>query len=347
MFEELKRVAGLFLEDDVVDIQPLAGGLINSTYRVQTIHNQYFILQKINAHVFPDAQAIQENIKHVGRFLLQSAYPKDILVSIDLKSGDTFYMDEQNKAWRMLHFVENTECHASLLDTEFAKHAAGALAELHTYLSKMSPDELKVHMPEFTNFTTRLLQFDRAMRSAAKERLGFAAKEIEQLKSHRVIIDCFVDLQEKLPQRIIHGDPKLSNFLFKKGGTQVVALIDWDTLMPGTILYDFGDMARSFCNVKGEESMEENGFNYQIYNVIKTSYTESAMRFLAPLETSSLDLAAAAVMAVQALRFLTDYLNGDVYYQINHPMHNLQRAQNQLQVLEGFLENVALNLPLK
>jgi hypothetical protein len=104
-------------------------------------------------------------------------------------------------------------------------------------------------------------------------------------------------------------------------------------------------MVRSFCNAKGEESMEQNGFNEQIYNVIKRSYLKSVSDFITPLETQSIDLSAAAVMTVQALRFLTDFLQGDVYYHIDHPMHNLYRTQSQLKVLEGFLEKVDLILP--
>jgi hypothetical protein len=347
MVEELKQIAGLFLEERITDVQPVTGGLINSTYKVQTEQNQCVVLQKINTNVFPDVHAIQVNIQRVGEFLQQSGYPKEILMPIHAKSGASFYLDAQSGAWRMLPYIGNTVCHQALPHLEVAQHAAGALGELHGYLSKMSADELIVHLPDFINFKSRLLQFEQTLASAYPERLSCAEKEIDQLKGHLRIVEHFVHVQEILPKRIIHGDPKLSNFLFQKDGVQVVAMIDLDTLMPGTVLYDFGDMVRSFCNPKGEESMQENGFNSQIYKAIKDAYVEKTTDFLTPIEKQSLDLAAAAVIAVQALRFLNDYLNGDVYYQIDHPRHNLQRAQNQLQLLQAFLEKVQLVLPVQ
>lgn len=347
MVEELKQIAGLFLDETIVDIQPLTGGLINSTYKIQTNHNQHVVLQRINANVFPDAHSIQHNMQCIGEFLQQSGYPKEILIPIHLKSGASFYVDAQNDAWRMFPYIENTACYQMLPNDEFAENAAKALGELHGYLSRLPAEVLMVHLPDFTNFASRLLQFDQALVVASPDRTAMAEKEISLLKKHSVIVNGFVELQVKLPMRIIHGDPKLSNFLFEKDEAQVVALIDLDTLMPGTVLYDFGDMARSFCSSKSEESIEENGFNNQVYNVIKGSYLKSTSHFLTPLETQSMDLAAAAVMTVQAYRFLTDFLLGDVYYHIDHPMQNLQRAQNQLQVLQGFLEKVDLILPSK
>jgi Ser/Thr protein kinase RdoA (MazF antagonist) len=345
MVEKFIQIAGLFLAETIIDIRPLHGGLINATYKVQTEKNQCFVLQRINANVFPDAHAIQRNMQRVGEFLQQSGYPKEILIPMHLKSGALFYVDAQNDAWRMFRYLENTACYQHLANDEFAENAAKALGELHGYLAQMSAGKLSIHLPEFTNFSARLLQFEHALVVASPDRLAMAEKDISLLSKHSVIVDCFVELQAKLPMRIIHGDPKLSNFLFEKDGAHVVALIDLDTLMPGTVLYDFGDMARSFCSSKNEESSEENGFNNQIYNVIKSSYLKSASDFLTPLETQSMDLAAAAVMTVQAHRFLTDFLQGDVYYHIDHPMQNLHRAQNQRQVLEGFLEKVDLILP--
>ncbi|MEN9399439.1 MAG: hypothetical protein RL632_540 [Bacteroidota bacterium] len=347
MVEELKQIAGLFLDETIVDIQPVTGGLINSTYKIETNQNQCVVLQRINANVFPDAHAIQWNMQHVGEFLQQSGYPKEVLIPIHLKSGTTIYVDAQNDAWRMFPYIENTSCYQMLPNDAFAENAARALGELHGYLSQIPSEELMVHLPDFTNLASRLLQYDHALVGASPDRIAMAETEIIQLKKHSLIVNCFVELQEKLPVRIIHGDPKLSNFLFEKEGAQVVALIDLDTLMPGTVLYDFGDMARSFCSLKSEESIEENGFNNQVYNVIKGSYLKSTSDFLTPLETQNMDLAVAAVMTVQAHRFLTDFLLGDVYYQIDHPMHNLHRAQNQLQVLAGFLEKVDLILSIK
>jgi thiamine kinase-like enzyme len=148
----------------------------------------------------------------------------------------------------------------------------------------------------------------------------------------------YLNVEKKLPKRVIHGDTKVSNFLFHKNTGLPIALIDYDTLMIGTIIYDFGDMIRSFTNLKSEdENSKGMYFSYSTYQVIKKGYLESVLGQIKEEEKNHLDLGAKAVVFVQGLRFLTDYLNGNVYYKTIDSKHNLRRAHNQLYL---FLEMI-------
>lgn len=335
-------IAQQFIDGPIDDLEIIKGGLINSTYVVRS-NGESFLLQKVNNAVFQDAEAIQFNIQTVGKFLSDHHYPKVVLHPLSTPQGQSLVVDEIGCSWRLLPYIANTDCHELLPDDTFANEAALALSEFHAVLTEMKPAELKIHLPEFTNFSSRLLQFDQALGNSSLDRQSLAKDEIAFVRRHRELIQRFIDIHPQLPIHIIHGDPKLSNFLFHKGSSKVTALIDLDTLMPGTVLYDFGDMVRSFCNVQSEEDRGTGGFNVGVYRTLKSAYLVNLQIHLTPLEIDSMELACAAVILVQCVRFLTDFLNGDVYYRIDFPMHNLQRAQNQMQLLEGLLKEVVLS----
>jgi Ser/Thr protein kinase RdoA (MazF antagonist) len=334
-------IAQQFIDGPIDDLEIIKGGLINSTYVVRS-NGESFLLQKVNKAVFQDAEAIQFNLQLVGKFLSEHHYPKVVLNPLSTPLGQSLVVDETGSSWRLLPYIANTDCHELLPDDTFAKEAALALGEFHATLTEMNPAELKIHLPEFTNFSARLTQFDQALGNSSLDRQALAKDEIAFAQAHRELIQRFINIQPKLPIRIIHGDPKLSNFLFHHGKSSVAALIDLDTLMPGTVLYDFGDMVRSFCNIHSEDDQGNGVFNAGVYQNLKSAYLVNMRQHLTNLEFESMELACAAVILVQALRFLTDFLNGDCYYRIDFPMHNRQRAQNQICLLQGFLEEFAI-----
>ena len=342
MDKHVKDIAQQFIDGPIDELEVIKGGLINATFVVYS-NGQAFVLQKVNNSVFQDAESIQFNIQTVGKFLTDHHYPKVVLNPLSTPQGQSLVVDETGCSWRLLPYIANTDCHQLLPDDTFAREAALALGEFHAALTEMNPAELKIHLPEFTNFSARLTQFDQALVNSSLDRQALAMDEIAFVQAHRELIQRFINIQPKLTIRIIHGDPKLSNFLFHKGSSKVAALIDLDTLMPGTVLYDFGDMVRSFCNVQSEDDQGFGGFNVDVYRTLKRAYLANMQSQLTPLEIKSMDLACAAVIMVQSVRFLTDFLNGDVYYRIDFPMHNRQRAQNQMQLLQGFLKEVSLS----
>ncbi len=342
MDKHILDIAKQFIDGPIDDLEIIKGGLINSTYVVRS-KGEAFLLQKVNNAVFQDAEAIQFNLQLVGKFLTEHHYPKVVLYPLSNSQGQSLVVDDTGSSWRLLPYIANTDCHELLPEGAFGSEAAFALSEFHAALTVMDPSELKTHLPEFTNFSARLNQFDRALGNSSLDRQALAMDEIAFVQTHRELIQRFVDIQPQLPVRIIHGDPKLSNFLFHQGLSKVAALIDLDTLMPGTVLYDFGDMVRSFCNVQSEEDKGNGGFNVEVFQTLKKSYLANMQNHLSQLELQSMELACAAVILVQCVRFLTDFLNGDVYYRIDFPMHNRQRAQNQMQLLDGFLKEVSLS----
>lgn len=317
--------------------QKLNSGHINQSFWVQN-NQRKFILQKINASVFKNLEIITENIRCVSSHLKSRNYPHFILESLPFSDG-SFLWDE---TWRLLNYAEKTMTFEKVKSPEQAYEAAKFLGEFHGYLRDLDTNKLKDSIPEFLDFNSRFQNFKSSLKSASEGRLKISENEIEFLLSHEDILENWNEISSKLPERIIHADPKISNFLFEVNSSEKIkALIDWDTLMKGTILYDFGDMVRSYTNFR-EEDDPGFGENFSLgnYKALKKGFLYHLENQLYPIEKENMDLAGKLVVYIQAIRFLTDYLNGDIYYQIHHPEQNLNRAKNQIHLLKEMLEKL-------
>ncbi|HRP89392.1 MAG TPA: aminoglycoside phosphotransferase family protein [Edaphocola sp.] len=314
----------------------LTSGHINQTFKVHN-HQKDYILQKVNTDVFNNLEGITLNIHSISQHLKSNGYPQPILTPINFQSG-SFLHEEK---WRLFNYFEDIQSFEKVQNQEQAFEAAKFLGEFHFYLKDFDADSLKESIKGFTNFEARILQFKESLNTASPERLDLARKEISFLLAQTSIIDQWQKIVQKTPKRLIHADPKISNFLFNKNtSTQIKAIIDWDTIMCGTILYDFGDMVRSFTNLKEEDDSKiGNNFNYDYYKAIKQGFLHHLASELKSIEIDNLDLAAKTVVLIQAIRFLTDYLNNDTYYATKYPNHNLLRAKNQLNLFSEIVEH--------
>lgn len=321
------------------EVEPIKSGHINQTFLVYNGENQ-FLLQKLNTTVFKNMEAIMQNMQAVSDHLQQKNYPHKILSPLSFKNKETLF-DGQ---WRLFPFFKRTQTFEKVQSAEQPFAAAQFLSEFHFYLRDFVSDKIQDSIPGFLDFKSRSEQFDSALKSAAEDRIKQAAKEIEYIHSQRSILDKWNGIHAKLPKRLIHADPKISNFLFDQDSTEeIVALIDWDTLMNGTILYDFGDMVRSYTNLREEDDPEIGGnFSLENYKALKKGFLFHLEDTLTPQEINHLDLAGKAVIYVQALRFLSDYLQGDKYYAVRYPNQNLNRTKNQLNLLKELLDAKAL-----
>lgn len=316
------------------DYEKITSGHINNSFKLINGEEAY-VLQEINTEVFHNPDIVMHNMSLVADYLKVCNYPHRILTPV-LNDEDNFLSQEK---WRLFPFFEGTKTFEVVHSPEQAYEAAAFLSEFHYYLRGFNIDGIRAPIPGFLDFNSRLIQFEKVLKIAEKERLSQAAEEIKLILLHRDILRKWKKLEPFLPKRIIHADPKISNFLFDGSKSNaIIALIDWDTIMQGTILYDFGDMVRSYTNLKKEDAPEKGGnFSEENYKSLQAGFLSHLHEELVPVEIKHMKLAAEVVVYVQAIRFLSDYLNNDKYYAIHYPEQNLNRTVNQLNLLEELL----------
>lgn len=315
-------------------VERLTSGHINQTYLIQNA-GQQFILQKVNTDVFKNLKAVTNNIVEVSKHLNKKSYPHKIMEPLIFRN-DKFIWKNQ---WRLFTYFKDTKTYEKVNSPQQAFEAAQFLKEFHVYLKDIDLDKIISSIPGFLNFNLRLKHFETSLISCSSERLKKAEKEIKQVKKYKYLLEKWSLRLPDFPENIIHGDPKISNFLFAQNDSnKIIALIDWDTLMKGPRLYDFGDMVRSYTNLRAEDDpIVGNNFSNENYTALKNGFLHQFPGELSDLEKSSMDLAGKTVIYIQAVRFLTDYLNDDLYFTINRPNQNLHRTQNQLNLLEEMI----------
>lgn len=328
------QIALLFLpKSNKKDIQisPVESGLINQTFLVKNKKDDY-ILQKVNQLVFSNPQCIHDNYKIARGTLVNSSYSKELLFFLRDKNNLEL-VNRDNEFWRMSKRIMGKTYHVCK-SKDMAFNSAETLAGFHQVPIDFS--RIGEPIPRFTDFQFRVEQFNKALWNGSRTRLNKADDLIGFIKSNLYVIENYLKIEKCLPIRLIHGDPKVSNFLFDEKTSKVNALIDVDTIMPGSILYDFGDMVRSFANLLNEDDVS-NGkcFSPLIYKAILKGYLTSGRTYLTNKETNGLPLSVLAVSLIQGLRFLTDYINSDEYYQVDYKDQNLHRCVNQLCFYRG------------
>lgn len=313
---------------------PITNGHINKTYELRN-KNQSYILQVLNTDIFKNLEAISNNISLLNRHLKQKDYPYKLLETLAFSDGN--YLHNGNT--RLFKFIENSQTFLKVQTAEQAYQAAKCLSHFHTALDDLETDKITDSIPGFLDFKLRLKQYEAAKSTASVERLEKANSLIKYLDSQLEILEAWNKLLPKLPIRILHADPKISNFLFdNQDENKILALIDWDTLMSGPVLYDFGDMVRSYTNMREEDDPTQgNNFNLAYYKALEKGFISVLGDKLTTDEKENLSLGAKAVIYIQALRFLTDYLNGDIYYGIQYKDHNLDRTHSQVNLLKDLI----------
>ncbi|WP_289754796.1 phosphotransferase [uncultured Duncaniella sp.] len=328
------------------DIRHLGDGLINDTYKVTSVQagdNSVYVLQRINHHIFKDVDKLQRNIEIVTRHIrcrLEAQGVKDpdrrslrFLHTQD--TGKTYHFDGEDY-WRMMVFIDNTFTRKAVTPDN-AYRTGTAFGEFQYMLSDIT-EVLDESIPDFHNMEFRLTQFRDAVNSDIAGRASGVSDIIGELE-HRSEHACLAERlhrEGKLPKRICHCDTKVDNILFDQEGN-VVCVIDLDTVMPSFVFSDFGDFLRTAANTGKEDDPDTANvkFNMDVFRQFAKGYLESAGCFLTPLEIKLLPYAAERFAYMQAIRFLTDYLNGDTYYKTEYPEHNLIRTKAQFALLRS------------
>lgn len=344
--DALFTIAGRFVDPKTIEnIAPLGNGLINDTYRIvlQGESKPRYVLQRINNAVFTDVEMLQSNIEAVTRHIRRkyeqqgvADITRRVLHFMKADSGKT-YVFEDGKYWRMMDFIADSYTYEAVTP-EYAYCAGRSFGDFESLLTDLEEPIGEV-IPDFHNIEFRLKQMEDAV---SDDRVG-QMREVEVQKfvakireaADRMCLGERLYREGKLPKRICHCDTKVNNMLFDKDGN-VLCIIDLDTVMPSFIFSDFGDFLRSAANTGAEDDpdLDHIHFNMEIYEAFKRGYLEGTASFLTPLEKELLPYAATLFPYMQAVRFLTDYINGNTYYKIRYATHNLVRARAQWRLFE-------------
>ncbi len=340
MDAHLLDIVGHFaVEGRVTGIRPLGNGLINDTFLVETDGPDNYVLQRINQSIFQDVDLLQHNIDCVTRHIrgkLEAAGEADINRKVlrflpETRTGKSYWTDG-NEWWRVSVFIRDALTFEAVTP-EYAGYAGVAFGRFEAMLADL-PDKLGEPIPDFHNMELRARQLRDAVAADAAGRMSdpevrdlvaqIQARETEMCKAERMYREGI------LPKRICHCDTKVNNMLFDRDGS-ILCVIDLDTVMPSFVFSDFGDFLRTAANTGAEDDpdLDRVSFNMEIFRAFAKGYLSTAGAFLTPVERENLPFAATLFPYMQAVRFLADHINGDTYYKIKYPGHNLVRTRAQ------------------
>ncbi len=327
-----------FPSKTIADFAPYGAGNINDSFRVRIKRNdsdEFFLLQRLNHQVFKEPQKVMANIDLVYRHLSRQGADDYLLKPIRDRKGNSLYVDDHGNFWRVFPFFTGTYSSAKAENPDQAFRAARKIGSFLRDLTDLDPSQLATTIPHFHDSLFRWDHFQNVIAVCSEERLNEAREETDFLISRRALFGRIANLD--LPLRAVHNDAKINNVLFDEHSGAAVSLIDWDTIMPGTILSDFGDMVRSMVNPLEEDDpdIECVEADMEIFEAISRGFLSSIGSFLTPQEKDNLVLGARWITLEQTLRFLTDYLEGDVYYKVRDPEHNLIRTRNQIALFKS------------
>lgn len=330
---------------EIGEYYAFGNGHINDTYAVKdTSGVERWVLQRINHIVFPRIEVIQNNIRVVAETLRdsltargESDVERRYLNYLPLLSNPekNYYFDGENY-WRLCTYIPDS-MNVSVLNEDSARSAGAAFGEFEEMLSSIPEGVIGESIVDFHSMPFRLQQLREAVEKDPKGRVAEVQdmlKEIEE-RAEAMCIQDRLYAEGKLPKRTVHCDTKVDNVLFDKKG-HVLCVVDWDTMMPGFITSDVGDFIRSGVNTAYEDEADHSkiSVNMPIYKAFLEGYLSTAGRFLTDLERSLIAYGGRLMTYMQTVRFLTDHINGDVYFKIHHEGHNLQRAKSQMHYLK-------------
>lgn len=347
MNEELTGIINSFdIPGEPVGFDAITDGHINRTYKVEVETengSEFFLLQRINTFVFKNPDELMENIVNVTGFLKEKIRKnggdenRETLTVIKTKDGRNYFKTDKNNCWRVYSFVRDTYALNSIDNPEIFYETGRAFGIFQRLLSDYPIDSLFETIPDFHNTEKRYESLEKAIKNNRANRVGEVKKEIEFIRQRKDDARLFTDLLRKneLPVRVTHNDTKLNNILFDKKTDKGICVIDLDTVMPGLSLYDFGDCIRYGASTakEDEKDLSRVSIDLDLFEAYSNGYLEAAGQSLTEKEKSLLAVSVKIMTLELAIRFLEDYLNGDEYFNINYPDHNLARTRTQIKLV--------------
>jgi aminoglycoside phosphotransferase (APT) family kinase protein len=345
-FGNAGAVAARFaLRGAIEEVAALPGGHINESYRVTVRANGArapFLLQRLNPAVFPDAARLMENIVGVTRHLAArrraGAAACETLMLVPTTSGAAWIEDAAGACWRVYEFISGAHMQERPRGPADVREAARAFGEFLRLLADYDGPALHETIPGFHDTRARVARLEIAIQADTAARAASVRAEIAAVRAWTSLADVLPPYlaSGEVPRRVVHNDAKLSNVLLDDATGRSRCVVDLDTVMPGTILHDFGDMVRSMTSPTDEEEADltQVGVRLPLFEALAAGFLETAGAMLTARERSLLVHAGRLITYEQAVRFLTDHLEGDRYYRITRAGQNLARARAQLRLLE-------------
>ncbi|MFT4024739.1 MAG: aminoglycoside phosphotransferase family protein [Flavihumibacter sp.] len=322
--------------------RPFGSGLINSTYLVNCGGRQY-ILQKINQAVFRHPEYIAENVKLINDYL-HDKHPEYLFISPLLtRNRQNMFWSEAMGFYRLTPFVPDSQSIDVVENAAEAFESASQFARFTAKLAGFDSQQLKITLPDFHNLQLRYDQFRATLATGNTARIEEAREAIRYIESQVSIVsgyEAICSRSDLYPLRVMHHDTKISNVLLDKN-RKGICVIDLDTVMPGYFFSDVGDMLRTYLSPVSEEEKDYSKISIRvpIFEAIVKGYFQEMHNELTTAEKEHFIFAGKIMIYMQAIRFLTDYINNDVYYGAKYPNHNFVRAGNQLQLLRKLNES--------
>jgi len=320
---------------EMVAAEPYGSGHINDTYRVTCIGGQY-ILQRINHAVFKNPVAVMENIQRVTDHLHTKNNGIDrALTLVPARNGQFYYRDETGNHWRAYLFIERAHTYDSVELPRQAFQAARAFGRFQQQLADLPAPRLHDTIPDFHHTPKRFAALEAAIQADAVDRAKLAKPEIEFALRRKAITPVLIEAG--LPERITHNDTKFNNVMLDDATGEGMCVIDLDTVMPGLVLYDFGDMVRTTTSPtkEDERDLSKVMMQFPLFEALVRGYLSTASEFLTPAERRQLVFAGKLITFEIGIRFLADFLNGDTYFKTHRDGHNLDRARTQFRLIES------------
>ena len=342
---KIEAIAAQFATDGKIGIvKAHAGGHINDSYRMVNSTSGYpdYLLQRVNHNVFKDVPLLMKNTMLVTDHVaakVRNIYPDEVarrsLTIVPTTDGLTYFKDPEGNFWRVLRFIEDHLVFDSTTDPDIAYEGAKTFGAFSAMLNDLPAEKMGTVIPDFHNMNWRLTQLKESIRKDAAGRLKVVKEEIDYVESRAEMMLTIHKLGEKgaIPLRVTHNDTKISNVLFdldKKG----LCVIDLDTIQPGYVTSDFGDGIRTLTNTgeEDDENLDRVSMDIDLFEAFANGFLDSTREILLDAEKEALVYAGLLFPYMQSVRFLIDYLDGDTYYKVKHPEHNLVRTRAQLKL---------------
>ena len=350
MAHDLRQVSGQFdIPGEYLGGGPYGTGHINDTYAVRFEEGgreARYILQRINHEIFKDVPRLMENIQRVVehvRAKLTAAGGHDpdreTLTIIPARDGGPYYRSPAGNYWRAYIFIEGAQTYDYVESTAQAREAAKAFGRFQLHLMDLPPPRLHDTIPAFHHTPRRFAALEEAIEADVANRAALAKEEIEFALAHKPMTSRLIDLLEAgvLPERVTHNDTKINNVMLDDETGEGVCVIDLDTVMPGLVLYDFGDEIRTTtCTAaEDEKDLSRIQFRTDLFEALVEGYLGSAGDFLVPAEVDQLAFSGRLITFEIGIRFLADFLAGDVYFKTHRPEHNLDRTRTQFALVRA------------
>ena len=331
-------VARFGCDGQVVSIAPHGKGLINETFLVTTTKAGY-ILQRINRDVFPHPEHIMANLERISSHIAARSHGRVRLPAlIPQRDPAQGVVEQDGDLWRMMEFIAGARVIHRIDQPIQGRMLGQALGAFHFALHDLAPDEMAISLPDFHRTPKYLERFDHVLRSCdLADPSGKLQRCILEVNSRRELAGALEEARQaaRLPERVVHGDPKIDNVLFNAAGDQVLSIIDLDTVQPGLIHHDIGDCLRSCCNRRGEGADDPARIRFDI-DICREILTGYAGRMRGLLTAAEVDLLFDGIRLIPyelGIRFLTDHLEGNRYFRVDFPRQNLDKALVQFALL--------------